>query len=117
MKRTLLLICTLLCANVLLAQTYDGAFYEEDLIYAYNNSNQTAVVYGYDYENPPTNAVIYESVIYQGVTYNVVGIEDYAFLYTYTENGWEYLSCSSLTSVNIPNSVTSIGNSAFSDCI
>ena len=116
MKRLVLFICTILCANVLSAQTYDGAFSVEDLIYAYNNSNQTAVVYGYDYETPPTNAVIYESLFYQGVTYNVVGIEDYAFMCTYTENGWEYLSCSSLTSVTIPNSVTSIGNSAFYDC-
>ena len=116
MKRLVLFICTILCANVLFAQTYDGAFSVEDLIYAYNNSNQTAVVYGYDYETPPTNAVIYESLFYQGVTYNVVGIEDYAFMCTYTENGWEYLSCSSLTSVTIPNSVTSIGNSAFYDC-
>ena len=116
MKRLVLFICTILCANVLWAQTYDGAFYVEDLIYAYNNSNQTAVVYGYDYENPPTNAVIYESVIYQGVTYNVVGIEDYAFFCTYTENGWEYLSCSSLTSVTIPNSITSIGELAFGSC-
>ena len=116
MKRIIFAICTILCANVLFAQTYDGAFSVEDLIYAYNNSNQTAVVYGYDYETPPTNAVIYESLFYQGVTYNVVGIEDYAFMCTYTENGWEYLSCSSLTSVTIPNSVTSIGNSAFYDC-
>ena len=117
MKRLVLFICTILCANVLFAQTYDGAFSVEDLIYAYNNSNQTAVVYGYDYETPPTNAVIYESLFYQGVTYNVVGIEDYAFMCTYTENGWEYLSCSSLTSVTIPNSITSIGNSVFDSCV
>ena len=116
MKRLLLLICTLLCANVLLAQTYAGVFSVGNIIYAYNNDGQTAVVYGYDYENPPTNAVIDESVFYSGYTYNVVGIADYAFMRAYTENGWETLSCSSLTSVDIPNSVTSIGYCAFYGC-
>ena len=116
MKRTLLLICTLLCANVLLAQTYDGVFSVGNIIYAYNWYGHTAVVYGYDYENPPTNAVIDESVFYSGYTYNVVGIADYAFMRAYTENGWETISCSSLTSVDIPNSVTSIGYSAFYGC-
>ncbi|MBQ2376712.1 MAG: leucine-rich repeat domain-containing protein [Bacteroidales bacterium] len=118
MKRLLLLICTLLCANVLLAQTYDGFFSVGNIIYAYNWNwdGHTAVVYGYDYENPPTNAVIDESVFYSGYTYNVVGIADYAFMRAYTENGWETLSCSSLTSVDIPNSVTSIGYSAFYGC-
>ena len=116
MKRLLLLICTLLCANVLLAQTYTDAFSVGNIIYACNYDGQTAVVYGYNYENPPTNAVIDESVFFSGYTYNVVGIADYAFTRTYTENGWEYLSCSSLTSVDIPNSVTSIGNYAFCNC-
>ena len=118
MKRLLLLICTLLCANVLSAQTYDGFFSVGNIIYAYNWNwdGHTAVVYGYDYENPPTNAVIDESVFYSGYTYNVVGIADYAFMRAYTENGWETLSCSSLTSVDIPNSVTSIGYSAFYGC-
>ena len=49
--------------------------------------------------------VIPETVVYEGVTYSVTSIGDYAF--------WD---CSDLTSVTIPNSVTSIGNWAFSYC-
>jgi len=49
--------------------------------------------------------VIPETVVYEGVTYSVTSIGDYAF--------WD---CSDLTSVTIPNSVTSIGDRAFYDC-
>ncbi len=49
--------------------------------------------------------VIPETVVYEGVTYSVTSIGDYAF--------WD---CSDLTSVTIPNSVTSIGDRAFWDC-
>ena len=49
--------------------------------------------------------VIPENVTYNGTTYSVTSIGNYAFE-----------DCSSLTSVTIPNSVTSIGNSAFYEC-
>ena len=49
--------------------------------------------------------VIPESVIYEGNTYNVTSIDNYAFAL-----------CSGLTSVTIPNSVTSIGVYAFAMC-
>ena len=50
--------------------------------------------------------VIPESVEHQGTTYIVTSIGENAFTY-----------CSGLTSVTIPNSVTSIGEEAFRDCI
>ena len=52
------------------------------------------------------NIVIPKTVEYKGATYNVTSIGYAAF--------WQ---CSGLTSVTIPNSVTSIGSSAFSGCI
>ena len=99
MKRTLLFICTLLCANVLLAQTQ---FTVGDLTYETTSGNEVEV-HGCIYS--ATSVVIPETVTYQETTYNVTSIGDSAF---YSKN--------SLTSVNIPNSVTSIGEQAFYDC-
>ena len=48
------------------------------------------------------NVVIPKSVTYNGNTYSVTSIENYAFE-----------GCSGLTGITIPNSVTSIGKSAF----
>ncbi len=49
--------------------------------------------------------VIPQNIECRGVTYNVTSIGEKAFYY-----------CSSLTSIEIPNSVTSIGGKAFSGC-
>lgn len=76
---------------------------------------------------PTGNVVIPESVTYMGVTFPVTSI-DHAFYYcqgltsvvipngvtTITNYAFGY--CSSLTSVTIPSSVTNINNLAFYDC-
>ena len=52
-----------------------------------------------------TTAVIPETITYNGTTYSVTSIGDYAFYW-----------CESLTSITIPESVTSIGDDAFYGC-
>ena len=51
-----------------------------------------------------TTAYILETFVYKGTTYEVVGIDEYAF------------ANSPISSIIIPNSVTSIGNGAFAGC-
>ena len=58
---------------------------------------------GYEYNMPPSgNLVIPSTVTYSNITYSVTSISDYAFN-----------ECGELTAITIPNSVTSIGDSAF----
>lgn len=114
MKRLVLFICTLLCTNILLAQS--DAFLVGQLYYHIDYYNGNAVVYGYDFNNPPTDLVIPSTVTYYGTTYDVVGIDYAAFFYVYNGSMWVEMPCVSLTSVTIPNSVTDIEASAFSGC-
>jgi len=81
-----------------------------NIYYVWTNNNTELAVsyrgnsydsYAYEYEGIVT---IPQSVEYNGSTYNVTSINSYAFC-----------RCSNLTNVNIPNSVTSIGNDAFYD--
>ena len=72
--------------------------------------------------------IVPESVEYEGVTYSVTSIGDYAFYdcrnltsITLQESmmsiGYRaFAGCSGLTSVIIPNSVTSVGEGAFYEC-
>ena len=122
MKRTLLIICTLLCANVLLAQTQ---FTVGDLTYE-TTSGSEVEVHGCIYS--ATSVVIPETVANEGITYSVTSIGDSAFYDRSNLTSVEipnsvtsirlhaFSGCSRLTSVEIPNRVSSIGDSAFYSC-
>ena len=112
MKKILTLICTLLCANVLLAQDY---FLVGQLYYSVT-SNSSVMVYGYNRSNPPTDLFIPSTITYQGTTYSVTAIDYEAFRYSLNGGDVEYSPCTTLTSVIIPNSVIAIGNYAFYGC-
>ena len=69
----------------------------------YPSSNTNDLYYGFD--RPSGALTIPSSVSYNGITYTVTAISDFAFDI-----------CNTLTSVIIPNSVSSIGNRAFGYC-
>lgn len=77
----------------------------DGIYYNFDSKAKTAEVT----ENPNKysgNIDIPKTVTYQEVSYNVTSIRYSAFSF-----------CIGLTSIIIPNSVTSIGSSAFTDCI
>ena len=94
-----ILLCLCLLAGTTTALAYDA--YIDGICYDFSDNGAT-VVSGYNYSGEVTIPSI---VTYNGMTYSVTSIGDFAFDY-----------CSSLTSVTIPNSVTSIGNYAFYGC-
>ena len=71
--------------------------------FSYNNE---AFVLKKESQEYSGQIIIPESVVHNGFCYNVVGVDDSAFY-----------GCSGLTSVTIPNSVTSIADYAFEGCI
>lgn len=86
-----------------MAQTFTAG----DLNYQVNPDGVSVTVTGhaldYEHANGPLN--IPESVSYEGVDYAVTNIGDAAFLYYFY-----------LTSLSLPNSLLTIGNSAFAYC-
>ena len=110
--RKLLLLC-LFGMISMGAWAYDFSAINEDGAEIYYNiisgtsSKTVEVTYKTKYEGDTYSKAINipNSVSKDGVTYAVVGIGDCAF--------W---NCSGLTSITVPNSVTSIGYSVFYNC-
>ena len=102
MKKIFTLFFALVATAVLWAEDFsvDGIYYN------YLGGNNVAVTYKGSNGNSYSGEVtIPASVTYNGTTYSVTSIGD-----------WAFYKCSSLTSLTIPNSVTSIGEYAFYDC-
>ena len=98
---------SLFLALVATASLWAEDFSVDGIYYNYLDGNNVEVTYRGDsyesYKNEYSGEVtIPETVTYDGATYNVASIGDSTFV-----------ECTSLTSVTIPNSVTSIGNYAF----
>jgi hypothetical protein len=101
---------SLLLLAILLPATALAHDFEVDGIYYNINGNEATVTYlgsyGYQYEEYTGDVSIPATVTYNGTTYSVTSIGDYAFQ-----------GCIGLTSIIIPNSVAAIGNNAFYGCI
>lgn len=96
-----LLIFVLMLLLPLIANAYDAYI---DGIYYDFSGNEATVTYNNNYRYTGT-IIIPEFVTYKGKSYSVTSIGDLAFM-----------NSNSLTSITIPNSVTTIGEWAFRDC-
>lgn len=96
MKRILLIISTILCSNLVLAQ---NTFIIGDITYKPTTGNNVKVR---SCNQSATNVVIPETVTNNSITYNVTCIGEDAFYW-----------CTNLVSVELPNTITSIESYAF----
>lgn len=104
MKKCLLSILAVLFAGIVWAYNFSAVSPSGHTLYYNYTSGGVAVTSGSTVR--PTGALtIPDSVTHGGTTYAVVGIEYAAFDH-----------CTALTSVTIPNTVTSIGSWAFNNC-
>ena len=104
--RTTLLLLALLLPTTATAHNFevDGIFY--NIIHGNNATVTYKGTFYYEYSNEYSGDVtIPSTVTYNGTTYSVTSIGEYAFAY-----------CSGLSSVTIPNSISSIGDLAFYNC-
>lgn len=99
----------LLLALLLSATAHAHDFEVDGIYYNINGTNATVTFQGtsvYQYSNEYTGRVIIPSAVrHNGTSYPVTSI-----------GGGAFSECTSLISVNIPNSITSIGDGAFSGC-
>lgn len=112
---------------MLSATAYAERVVVDGINYETNDDNFTATVVASDGEPYKGALVIPASITYNNQTYDVTNIESTAFSYNgfitsvdihapITETGSMFSGCTSLTSVSLPETVTTIGSYAFSGC-
>ena len=122
MKRIISSLCTVLLAISAIGQ---NPFTVGDLTYEITSANTVEV---HDCATSAISVTIPESIVNNGITYDITAIGSNAFFSCYNLSSIEipnsitsigasaFVSCTTMTNIIIPNSVTSIGNNAFQNC-